>query len=309
MPLFQNKSGKLEKIKELKFKLEKDVQKLTEDNIATIFSLKFIVSEFQLNNLRIDTLAFDEETKSFVIIEYKRDRSFSVVDQGFAYLSLMLNNKADFILEYNERMKDNLRKDDIDWSQTRVVFVAESFTTYQRNAINFKDLPIELWEAKPYSNSTVLYSHVKAKNATESIKTISKNKSVSAVEKEIKQYTIEDHFKSSWSNGKALFDSLLDRLNSIYKDLDVRPVKHYMGIRIEGNSNLFIVLQGRQNGVKIELLRVRPTDLKDPDKRTKYMKDSLKFYGKHISIFDIKNEEDVEYALFLVKQIYEKYYK
>jgi hypothetical protein len=43
------------------------------------------------------------ESGAFVIIEYKKDRNFSVVDQGVAYLNLMPNNKADFILEYNER--------------------------------------------------------------------------------------------------------------------------------------------------------------------------------------------------------------
>ena len=67
--------------------------------------LDFISSEFSLNNFRIDTLALDKESKSFVIIEFKRDKNFSVVDQGYAYLSLMLNNKADFILEYNENKK------------------------------------------------------------------------------------------------------------------------------------------------------------------------------------------------------------
>jgi hypothetical protein len=45
-------------------------------------------------NLRIDTLAFDNESKAFVIIEYKKDRNFSVVDQGMAYLNLMLNKKS-----------------------------------------------------------------------------------------------------------------------------------------------------------------------------------------------------------------------
>ena len=59
-------------------------------------------SEFELRGLRIDTLALDKESKAFVIIEYKRERNFSVVDQGMAYLNLMLNNKSDFILEYNE---------------------------------------------------------------------------------------------------------------------------------------------------------------------------------------------------------------
>jgi hypothetical protein len=58
----------------------------------------------------------------------------------------MLNNKADFILEYNENCKDTLKRDDIDWSQSKVIFVSPSFTTYQKEAINFKDLPIELWK-------------------------------------------------------------------------------------------------------------------------------------------------------------------
>ncbi|MFZ0328463.1 MAG: hypothetical protein WBP64_05315 [Nitrososphaeraceae archaeon] len=52
-------------------------------------------SEFELHGFRIDTLAFDKESKAFVIIEYKKDRNLSVVDQGIAYLNLMLNNKAD----------------------------------------------------------------------------------------------------------------------------------------------------------------------------------------------------------------------
>jgi hypothetical protein len=42
--------------------------------------------------LRIDTLAFDDESKGFVIIEYKKDRNFSVVDQGMAYLKFLLKN-------------------------------------------------------------------------------------------------------------------------------------------------------------------------------------------------------------------------
>ena len=104
---------KLETIKELPFKLEKEIQKISENNLEIIFGLNFIKSEFSLNNFRIDTLAFEIETRSFVIIEYKRDKNFSVIDQGYAYLSLMLNNKADFILEYNENCKDNLKKADV----------------------------------------------------------------------------------------------------------------------------------------------------------------------------------------------------
>jgi len=94
MPIFNiSKNEDLIQITEKNFSLEKDIQKLVEKNIDPILGLKFIVSEYTLNNLRIDSLGFDTETNSFVIIEYKKDRNFSVIDQGYAYLSLLLNNK------------------------------------------------------------------------------------------------------------------------------------------------------------------------------------------------------------------------
>jgi len=175
MALFIIKNNEhLEQIKEKPFNLEKEIQELTEKNLKTIFGLELVRSEFSLNNFRVDTLAFDKESSSFVIIEYKRDKNFSVIDQGYAYLSLMLNNKADFILEYNENCKDTLKRDDIDWSQSKVIFVSPSFTTYQKEAINFKDLPIELWEIKRYNNNTVNYSQIQTSGAQESVKTISR---------------------------------------------------------------------------------------------------------------------------------------
>lgn len=39
MPLFQNQSGKLVSIKEKKFKLEKNLQEITENNLSIIFVL------------------------------------------------------------------------------------------------------------------------------------------------------------------------------------------------------------------------------------------------------------------------------
>ena len=156
--------------------IRKDNQSLTEVNLSEVFELSFICSEYPLNNLRIDTLAFDEELKSFVVIEYKKDRSFSVIDQGYAYLALLLNNKADFVLEYNEKCKRNLRKDDIDWSQSKVIFVANSFTTYQQEAMGFQDLPIELWEVKQYDENLVMFNELRASEKSESIKTVTKTK-------------------------------------------------------------------------------------------------------------------------------------
>lgn len=103
MPLFSIKGDRLERVKEVPFKSErKDIQHTTESSLKEVFGFEFVKSELELGTLRIDTLAFDDENKSFIIIEYKIDQSFSVIDQGYAYLALLLNNKAEFILEYNE---------------------------------------------------------------------------------------------------------------------------------------------------------------------------------------------------------------
>jgi len=128
MPVYKINKLKLEPLSKRKFDLESDIQKLTEQNLGTIFGLKFVSGasnqEFHIpvqeQEFYMDTLAFDEEQKSFVIIEYKKDRSFSVIDQGFAYLSAILNHKADLILELNERLSKNFKKQDIDWDAVTV---------------------------------------------------------------------------------------------------------------------------------------------------------------------------------------------
>ena len=96
MPVFSIKSDRLERVKEVPFKSErKDIQHTTESSLKEVFGFEFVKSELVLGSLRIDTLAFDNENKSFVIIEFKIDQSFSVIDQGYAYLGLLLNNKAE----------------------------------------------------------------------------------------------------------------------------------------------------------------------------------------------------------------------
>ena len=73
----------LSQINELEFPLEKDVQRLIEKNAKTIFGAEFITSEFQLSDLRIDSLLFDSESKSFIIIEYKKRKKFFNNRPGF----------------------------------------------------------------------------------------------------------------------------------------------------------------------------------------------------------------------------------
>ena len=155
MDLYKIKTTTLELIEREPFKLEKDIQSVVESNIETLFGIEFVTSEFSLGGFRLDSICFDNETNSFVIIEYKKGSSYSVIDQGYSYLSLMLNNKSDFILEYNETKQKILKRDDVDWSQSKIIFISPSFSSYQKNSVNFKDVPFELWEIKRFSNNTI----------------------------------------------------------------------------------------------------------------------------------------------------------
>jgi hypothetical protein len=310
MPLFSIASSNLKQISELKIGLEKDLQSLTEKNLETIFGLQFIATEFEHNNLRIDTLAFDSEANAFVIIEYKRDRSFSVIDQGYAYLALLLNNKAEFILEYNEKTGKRLQRNSVDWSQSRVIFVANSFTVHQQQAINFRDLPIEIWEAKQYDNGTILYSELKAQDTSASIKTVSKNRTIQKVSNEVRVYNIKDHFGPSKTKALELYKSLHDKLLIIEPGLQENVRAYYVGLslRENGYDTLVYVWPGTDK-LRLDIPRMFPKDVNDPLKKLVYQKNSFESKNTPVSILSVTSEEDVDYAVTILRQARKKFFK
>lgn len=302
MALFKIENNeRLENIKEQPFKLEKDIQSLTEKNLKSIFGLDFVKSEFSLNNFRIDTLAFDKDAGTFVIIEYKRDKNFSVIDQGYAYLSLMLNNKADFILEYNENSKETLKRNDIDWSQSRVIFISPSFTTYQKEAINFKDLPIELWEIKRYDNQTVNYNQIKTSGAQESVKTISRqDEAIEKVTKEIKVYTEDEHLEKGTEETKELYETLKSAILNL-DELEVKPKKKYIAF-VSGSNVVDIHIQ--KNALKM-WLNLQQGDLDDPKEIARDVS-SVGHWGNGDYEIVMRTDEEMEYILSLIKQSLKK---
>ena len=80
MQLFNSKNNKLELIEEKPFKLEKEIQDLVSENSESLLNLEHIGTEITIDKYRIDSLCFDKETNSFVIVEYKKGSSYSVID-------------------------------------------------------------------------------------------------------------------------------------------------------------------------------------------------------------------------------------
>ncbi len=298
MPLFKI-GQQLEHVKEISFKLEREIQLLAEQNLQTLLQLNFIRSEFSLNNFRIDTLAFDLETKAFIIIEYKRDKTFSVIDQGYAYLSLMLNNKADFILEYNESQNKSLKRTDVDWTQSKVIFISPLFTTYQREAINFKDLPIELWEVKKFENDTISFEQIQKSSAKESIRTISRtDETVETVSKEVKVYTEQDHLIKVDFETRELYKQFKERLLNMEDNVIVQPKKQTLGFKINNNIFCDVVLLGK--GLKV-YLNLKSGELQD-QKNVSRDVSNVGHWGNGAYEIKLIDLEDIDYILSLLKQ-------
>jgi hypothetical protein len=138
-----------------------------------------------------------------------------VIDQGVAYLNLMLIHKTEFLYAYYKKTAKMLEKEDIDWSQSRIIFVTPEFTKYQQQAIGFKDLGIQLWEVHKYNNGTLTFNEIKPSTTTkESIATITRNSTMAKrVSKEICVYTEDDLLRLCNDNIKSLYRHSQDSIH------------------------------------------------------------------------------------------------
>jgi len=299
MTLYITQTGKLTEIKEQPFKLERDIQKVFEANLETIMDLELVKSEFTIKNKRIDTLAFDRQSGAFIIIEYKRDKNMSVVDQGFTYLSLMLENKADFIIEYNESLRQNLKREDVDWSQTRVAFVSTSFTENQIQATNFKDIAIELWEVKQYENDTIIINAIKKSSASESIKPLTKNKEIlKTVTEEIKVYTEQDHIEKASDEIGELYEKFKNAILQLADDIEVKPKKMEIGFKRSGK--IFADITILKKSLKI-WINLKKGNLDDPKKIAEDVSEKG-HWGNGDYQLHADSDKNLEYIMSLIKQ-------
>lgn len=305
--LFSLKNKSLTSLDSVPFKLEKEIQDIIENNTEELFGLRMVKSEFTVGDFRLDSLCFDEETKSFVIIEYKRDKSYSVIDQGYSYLSTMLNNKSDFVLEYNETLKETLKRNEIDWTQSRIIFVSPSFSSYQKKSVDFKDVPFELWEISRFSNNTIGLNQISS-TSKESIKAVGKEKGtvIKNVTDEIEVSNEDSHLSNVSPNVRSLYFELKERLFT-WDGADFRFKKAHISILNKNKVKGYLNIQ--KNQIKIHLLRRIDFkgdvtsqkvifDLKDPNSLFELKKGSHKEQYEYL----LKDDSDLDYVVMMMKQ-------
>ena len=300
--LFQFNGNKVKQVRENDFKLEKDIQSFVEENMQELLGLEFIVSEFPINNFRIDSLAYDKENNAFMIIEYKRGKNDSLIDQGYTYLNILFDRKADFVLKYNELKNRNLKINDIDWEQSRVIFISPKFTDYQIKANDFKNNPIELIQIKKYENNIIELDVIK-KNSNINLETNLANNEdnvISNVSKQIKVYTEEDHLENSSEELKELYFKIKEMILD-WDEIKVDPKKLY--IAFKGKNNIADI-ELRSKDVKI-YLNLKAGELEDPNNIARDVS-NIGHWGNGDYEIKILNDDQLEYIMSLIKQSWKK---
>jgi predicted transport protein len=217
-------------------------------------------------------------------------------------MSILLNNKSDFILEYNESCGGELKRGDVDWTQSRVIFVSTNYTEYQKHSVNFKDVPFELWEIKQFENNLIGISQHK-NNSEESISKVSNNPEniVSKVSKQVKMYNEEYHLNSSktrksWVN--ELYFSMKERILNL-GEVEIKYTSQYVSFR---QNSPFVDLIMYNSGI-YTVINMKDGELNDPDKKcTRYEGKGHWGSGDYYILVDKKT--DLDYVMFLIKQKY-----
>lgn len=284
--------------KELKqddFKNEKELQKYFENNLEHILGFKFICTEFTVGNFRVDSLAFDVESKSFKIIEYKNVKNHSLVDQGYTYLKLLLERKADFVLQYNTITKSSLTINDIDWSQSRIIFVSPIFTPYQLNATDFKNIPVDLVKVTKYENNIIDIDFIK-KTSNVKIEEFGIENEQREVSKEIKVYTEEDHLNKVSEGTQKLYELIKSKILEL-DDIDIDVKKVY--IAFKGRKNITDI-EFNQNKLKV-YINLKKGMLDDPLNIAQDITE-IGHWGNGDYRVEVSSEEDIDNVMPLIKQ-------
>ena len=242
---------------------------------------------------------------SFSIIEYKNSSNFSVIDQGFSYLSTALNNEAEMVLKYNEVTGNTLSKKDIDWSQTKVLFISTKFNQYQKTCINFADLPIYLFEIKKYGDQINFIEHFPTSKAIlpNSNKVKAKYNKISLIDqvkKQTKVYT-EDRFLDSpkyTDETKELYLDIREKISDL-NDTQIKVTKEYIGFIATKN---FCSISFQKNNLKL-WVNLKIGELTDTKGIARDVS-NIGHYGMGDYEIHVTPNSDLEYIMSLIQQAY-----
>tara|TARA_R100001129_G_scaffold185623_1_gene174416 strand:+ start:10561 stop:11472 length:912 start_codon:yes stop_codon:yes gene_type:complete len=170
LKLFQTLGSAMSELEGSSAPLEKGLQTQFETNLDTLLGVRFLASEYATTHGgRMDTLGIDENGYP-VIIEYKRDRSENVINQGLFYLDWLMDHRGDFEILVRDRYGKQTAEA-IEWSAPRLICIAADFTKYDEHAVKQMGRNIELVRYRKFGDDLLLLELLTAVSATSSTST------------------------------------------------------------------------------------------------------------------------------------------
>lgn len=276
--------------------LERSLQVIFERNLETLLGVRFLESEYTTSHGgRMDTLGIDENGCP-VIIEYKRDRSENVINQGLFYLDWLMDHRGAFELI----VRDKLGREDadkIEWSAPRLICIASDFTKYDEHAVNQMQRNIELIRYRRFGDDLLLLDLLTASSAD---KKSTNSGMVSA--KNHNYTTVTRHLENASEHLKALFADVSDFMIGRGDDVQERPMKFYIAFKRIKN---FACVEIR-NGINVVrmYLKVDPSTIELEDGFTRDMRNTSHFGTGDLEI-TISSFEDLEKAKPYIQMSYD----
>lgn len=286
--------GKVEELPSKQVTLEKELQKLLEENMSTFFGVTFLKSEYRITNGRMDSIGIDENNCP-VIFEYKRSMNENVINQGLFYLDWLLDHKADFKLLVMEVLGSE-KADLIDWSMPCVICIANDFTKFDEHAVNQMQRNIKLVRYRKFGDALIALEHLNAPHVQPvTDDTISQPVKKSGwKDKDFNQYLAEAGEKN-----QNLFYTIKEYILSLGDDITENQLKLYVAFK---KSKNVVCVEVYQSSVLLHLkLNPDTVDLIPgfvEDVRTKG------HWGTGDLRIIIKSTEDFEKAQHLINRAY-----
>jgi predicted transport protein len=280
--------------------LERDIQKIFENNLDVVLDIKFLASEYSTSfGGRIDTLGIDNNG-SPVIIEYKRGQNDSVINQGLSYLRWLLDHKEKF----EALVREGNASIEIDWKSPRVICVAESYNKFDLDTADLLPISIELYRYQMYDGNVFLLeraSQPKVRISTSSVFDV-KELEASPFKEKI-QYSIEDHLSSASKKSKDLFSVFKERVTALDDEVIEEPKAKYIAYKLTTN---FVDVVIMKDGLKI-FLNVPSGNLEDPNGIARDLTKPKKIghWGNGDYELKFEDEAQIDTVMNLVRQSYE----
>ena len=298
MKIFKLGPSKFTELKRERFEAEKVLQGVIEENLSTFFNnLEFLTSEFQYNNLRPDTVAFDTDKKTFVIIEYKNVKNKQVLDQGATYYRLLKEHKDAFVLLYNKHKNEQYDISKFNWEEIYVIFLSPEFTKYQIGASGI-GLPVRLLKIRRYQGGLLTLEPIEDQM----------NETVLS-ESRPNDYTEEGYLSGRYGYGKAsertkeLYEKIKKKIQDTFDNVDVLPRKPYIGFYLRENNSPICTLDVSRTKIKLAYSISSKYKLITP---SDFIRDvtNIGIFGVGDYQSEITNESDLEKALQTIRIVY-----